>query len=220
MQVAFYFMIKLIIFDLDGTLVNAYQAIISSVNFTLRKIGYPAQSSQKILKAVGWGDKSLLGAFVKEQDIEKALVIYRRHHKVSLARLSRLLPFVKGTLDYLKCSGLKLAIASNRPTEFTNLILRRLKIKEYFAYCLCADKLAQGKPHPEILLKVIEKLDVSKKEALYVGDMAIDALAGNNAGIKTVIVKGGLSTLKEIKAARPYKVIETIAYLKNIAVDH
>ncbi len=213
-------MIKLVIFDLDGTLVNAYQAIINSVNFTLRKLGYPTQSGRKILKAVGWGDKSLIGAFVKEQDIEKALVIYRRHHKGSLTRSSRLLPFVKSTLEYLKRSGFKLAIASNRPTEFTNLILRRLKIKKYFAYCLCADKLTQGKPDPEILLKVIEKLNVSKEEALYVGDMAIDALAGNNAGIKTVIVRGGLSTLKEIKAVRPYRIIETIAYLKNIAVGH
>ena len=207
--------IKLIIFDLDGTLVDAYRAIIKSVNFTLLKFAYPRCPDSKIRRAVGWGDTKLLSAFIEEGDISSALKVYRCHHRQSLRKYSRLLPFTKGLLDYLIAKGCRLAIASNRPTEFTGIILRHLKIKKYFDYVLCADKLTHGKPHPEILNKILAKLAVKKEEALYVGDMAIDVEAARNAGIKSIAVRGGSSTLSEIKKARPFKIIKNLAFLKS-----
>lgn len=207
--------IKLVIFDLDGTLVDAHRAIIKSVNFTLSKCGYPKQADSRILKAVGWGDRKLLGAFIVNKDIERALVIYRSHHRKTLKQYSRLLPYAQATLIYLVRRKHKLAIASNRPTVFTNIILRYLKIRKYFDYILCSDKLSQGKPHPEILLKIINILGIMRKQTVYVGDMAIDVEAGRRAGIKAITVRGGLSTLEEIKRARPFKTIKNLASLKS-----
>ena len=207
--------VELIIFDLDGTLVNAYKAIIKSVNFTLLKLGYTKQTDSNILRAVGWGDKKLVGAFTAPKDVKRALAIYRRHHRATLKEYSRLLPFARGILVYLLRRGYKLAVASNRPTEFTNIILRRLKIKKYFDYVLCADKLSRGKPHPQILLNIMNKLRTGKDETIYVGDMAIDVVAAHNAGVKAMVVRGGLSTLKEIKKARPFKLIKNLASLRN-----
>ncbi len=207
--------IKLAIFDLDGTLVDAYEAIIKSVNFTLSKMGYPEAGAQRIRKAVGWGDKRLLGVFVKEKDIESALVVYRRHHRVSLKSYARPIPYARQILRYLTKNGFKLAIASNRPTAFTRIILRHLKMKQYFNYVLCADKLAQGKPHPEILLKIMRKLKVNPSEVIYVGDMAIDVETAHRSGVTPIAVGGGSSTLKEIKKARPFKIIKSLAFLKN-----
>jgi len=60
--------IKLIIFDLDGTLVDAYPAIISSFNYTMQKLNYPVQDVLTIRRAVGWGDENLLRPFIKEKD--------------------------------------------------------------------------------------------------------------------------------------------------------
>ncbi|OGX32165.1 MAG: hypothetical protein A3D27_02770 [Omnitrophica WOR_2 bacterium RIFCSPHIGHO2_02_FULL_46_37] len=208
--------IKLVIFDLDGTLVDAYQAIIKSVNFTLSEMGYPEASRLRIRRAVGWGDKRLLGVFVKEKDIEYALVIYRRHHRLSLKSSIKLLPYANKILRYLTKNGFKIAIASNRPTEFTGIILRRLALKKYFDYVLCADRLAQGKPHPEILLKIIKKLKVRPAEVVYVGDMAIDVKTAQAAGIKPIAISGGSSPLDEIKKARPFRIIKSLAFLKKI----
>jgi len=82
---------KVVIFDLDGTLVGAYKAIARSFNYAMLKLNYPKQPPVVIRKAVGWGDEKLLGPFVKRADLKKALIIYRRQQKRDLIRYSRLL---------------------------------------------------------------------------------------------------------------------------------
>jgi phosphoglycolate phosphatase-like HAD superfamily hydrolase len=76
--------ISLAVFDLDGTLINAYPAIYHSFNFAMRKAGYPPQKEQVICRAVGWGDQNLIRPFVKPEDLERVLAVYRRDHAKSL----------------------------------------------------------------------------------------------------------------------------------------
>jgi phosphoglycolate phosphatase len=208
--------IKLVIFDLDGTLVDAYRAITESVNFVLHRLHYLPQPDAIIRRQVGWGDENLLKPFVNSKDLKRALYLYRRHHKDSLPKGSRLFAAAQSVLSYLKHSGYKLAVASNRPTKFSLIILRHLKIKKYFNYVLCADKLKYRKPNPEILNKIMQKFSLKPANTLYVGDMAIDAQAGRRAGVRTVIVTTGSSTKQEIKKEKPYKIITRITQLLNI----
>ena len=208
--------IKLIIFDLDGTLVDAYAAITRSFNYTMGKLNYPAQGTSIIRRAVGWGDKNLLRPFIKPKDLKKALVIYRRDHKTALIEESRLFPKAAVLLRRLKEKGCKLAVASNRPTKFSLLLIRHLGIKKYFDAILCADKINHGKPHPEIIIKIMRRFSVKPAEAIYVGDMAIDAQAGRRAKVNTVIVTTGSSTKQEIKKEKPYRVIRRIRELLKI----
>ena len=208
--------IKLIIFDLDGTLVDAYLAIIKSFNYAMQKMGYPKQDALTIRRAVGWGDENLLMPFVREKDLKLALKIYRQHHKTSLVKYSCLFPRVKKLLIYLKNKGYKLAVASNRPTEFSWILIRHLGLRKYFDYVLCADKLRHIKPHPEILNKIMKKLSLKPYQTIYVGDMVIDAQAGRRAGIKTIIVPTGSSTKSEIKKQKPYRIIRGITDLLKL----
>lgn len=202
--------IKLIAFDLDGTLVNAYTAITRSFNYTMKTLGYPVQDALTIRRAVGLGDKQLLAAFVDKKDLDKALGLYRKHHTADLKRYAKLLPGARGVLSFLRKKGYHLAVASNRPTRFSHIILRSLSIKKYFNYVLCADKIKRGKPSPDILRRVMRRLGVTAAQTIYVGDMAIDAQTGRNAGVKTIIVTGGSSTLAEIKKERPWRIIPGI----------
>jgi phosphoglycolate phosphatase len=208
--------IKLVIFDLDGTLINAYTAIIKSFNYTMAALGYQPLEDLTIRRAVGWGDENLLKPFVKNSDLQKALLLYRRHHKESLIRYSRVFAHVYRLLGYLKKKGYKLAVASNRPTRFSLILIRHLKLKKYFNYVLCADRLTRGKPHPEILKKVMHKLKVKAYETLYVGDMAIDARAGRRAKVRTIMVATGSSTKKELRAEKPDLIVTTIAGLLKL----
>jgi phosphoglycolate phosphatase len=209
-------MVKLVIFDLDGTLVDAYTAINRSFNYTMRSLGYSQQDDLTIRRAVGWGDGNLLKPFLKPKDLKKALYLYRRHHKRSLLRHSRLLPHVKDLLSRLKAKGLKLAVASNRPTKFSWILIRHLSLDKYFDYVLCADKLRHGKPHPEILNRIMQRFYVRPQESVYVGDMAIDAKAGRRARIPTIIVTTGSSTVAQIKREMPQRIIPRIAELVKI----
>lgn len=208
--------IRLVIFDLDGTLVNAYPAIIQSFNYTMHKLGYPLKQDSAIRKAVGWGDENLLRPFVEEKDLSLALKVYRQHHRVSLIKKSYLLPGAKKVLTSLRAAGYSLAVASNRPASFSRILVKHLKLSRYFDYMLCGDQLKQGKPHPEILYKIMQKFSLMPQDTLYVGDMALDAEAGRRAGVKSIIVTTGSSSLREIKKEKPYQIINKIVDILEI----
>ncbi len=208
--------IKLIIFDLDGTLVDAYKAIAISFNFTMRKLKLPPQEPLVIRRSVGWGDEALLGPFVSRRLLKRALAIYRQHHKKSLLEHSRVFSATIRVLKYLRKERYKLAVASNRPTRFCWILIRHLKIDRFFDLVLCADKIKNYKPHPEILLRIISKLSCQPKQTLYVGDMTVDILAGRRAKVKTVGVLTGSSTRDEIINTKPWKIIKDISKLPEL----
>ncbi|TRZ96214.1 HAD family hydrolase [bacterium] len=207
---------KLIIFDLDGTLVNAYSAIISSFNFTMQQLGYPRQNKRLICRLVGWGDENLLKPFIKINDLRKATRLYRAHHRTALRRHASLFYGASELLVYLRDKGYKLAIASNRPTLFSWILIRKLNLARYFKYVLCADRLKYGKPHPEILRRIMDRFALGPRDTIYVGDMVIDAQAGRRAGVRAIIVTTGSSTRAEIKKEKPYKIIGKIRELARI----
>jgi len=207
---------KLVIFDLDGTLVDAYKAIEESFNYAMRVLGYSKKNPLSIKRAVGWGDENLLKPFIKKSDLKKMVEIYREHHKKALLEFSHLYPGSRQILRYLKGNGLKLAIASNRPTIFTKILLKKFKIDKYFDFVLCADKLKSIKPNPEILEKVMERLKVIPQETIFVGDMVIDILAGKDAKIKTIAVLGGSAKEGELRKLKPYRIISKIREILKI----
>ncbi|MFH0827508.1 MAG: HAD family hydrolase [Candidatus Omnitrophota bacterium] len=208
--------LRLIIFDLDGTLVDAYEAIFRSFNHTMQALRIKDRSRSTVRKAVGWGDESLLKPNVLPRQLKKALRIYRRHHSYSLIRHARLFPGAKKVLGILKKRGVKLAVASNRPTRFSRILIRHLGLGKYFEYCLCADTLEHGKPHPLILRKIMQRFHLNPDATLYVGDMAIDAQAGQRARVRTVVVATGSSSLGEIRKEKPFRVIRKIEDLLKV----
>ncbi len=207
---------RLIAFDLDGTLVNAYPAVVASVNHTLKELGFPTKSARIIKRAVGGGDRHLLAQFVGEALADQAIKIYRPHHAKALLTGVVLLPGAKNLLNYLKKQGCLITIASNRPTRFTLLILKVLEIRSVFDFVLCADKAPKPKPYPDILWVTAKRFKVPLQQMLYVGDMTIDIETGHRAGIKTVVVTTGSSTMKELKRLKPKAIIARITDLKKI----
>jgi phosphoglycolate phosphatase len=119
-------------------------------------------------------------------------------------------------LVHLKGRGYKLAVASNRPTRFSGILIRHLRLKQYFDYVLCADKLENSKPHPEILNKIMRRFSLSPGQTLYVGDMVIDAQAGRRAGVRTIMVTTGSSLASEARREKPYRIITGIADILKI----
>ena len=208
--------IRLVIFDLDGTLINAYRAVYESINFAMKKMGFPRVSAQTIRRSVGWGDRHLITKFVGEENSENILAIYRRHHRISLKHGTTMLPGALKLLRRLKKNKYRMAVASNRPTKFSLIILRQLGIKKYFDYVLCADKLKKGKPHPAILRTILRKFSLRPQEALYVGDMIIDLQAGRGARIKTVAVVTGSNSKTELARFKPYAIISRVDQVEKL----
>ena len=214
-------MIKLVIFDLDGTLVNAYPAVSRSVNYTLESLGFAPRSHAEIKRSVGGGDRKLMVHFVGEKLADRALVIYRPHHTKALEVKGavKLLPGAWGILKFLKSKGYKLAIASNRPAKFTRIILKVLGILPFFDVVLCADKVGRPKPYPDILWAIARRLGLEGQEVLYVGDMTIDINCARRAGVRMVAVATGSSSKKELKDLKPWRIISKINQLKEILME-
>jgi phosphoglycolate phosphatase len=211
--------IKLVIFDLDGTLIDAYKAVASSMNYTLAQMNCAPVDDETIKRRVGWGDRHLIGAFVPEPNIDRALSIFRQHHARALKGGTTFLPGARKLLDYLKAKHYTLAVASNRPARFTHIILKHLQIQHVFDYVLCGDQVAHPKPAADILEQILKKFSFKAKEALYVGDMTVDAETGHKAGIRTIVVLTGSSTSEEAARLKPFKIIGNVYEVAQIIED-
>ncbi len=201
---------KLVIFDLDGTLVNAYTPVYRSLNFVLKQCGLKTVGHAAVKRSVGWGDRNLLGKFIPPAQVEMALRSFREHHRKALKSGVRFMPGAKRLLNILKKEGYRLAVASNRSTGSSLVILKYLGIDKHFNCILCGDKLKNLKPHPEVLRRILKRFFLKPGEAVYVGDMTIDIETGRRAKVKTVAVVTGSSPRKDIERLRPWRVIRRV----------
>jgi 2-phosphoglycolate phosphatase len=208
--------VPLVIFDLDGTLVDAYKAVAESINYTLTQMGRPPADDKTIKRSVGWGIRHLVATFTGEQDADRGLSIYRQHHARALKSGTAFLPGAKELLYTLKKKGYTLAIASNRPARFTHIILKHLKISALFDYVLCGDEISDPKPAPHMLQQILRKFSLDPAQALFVGDMTIDVQTGHAAGIQTVTVITGSSNREEIARLKPLKIMEHISEVEEV----
>jgi phosphoglycolate phosphatase len=163
--------IKLAIFDLDGTLADAFPAIADSINYMLKEMGFPPVSLRKVKRSVGWGVDSLVNGFVTPDKAVEALLLFRKHHDVRLRDNIKLLPGVKTLLPFLKAKGCVLAIASNRPAQFCHLILKGLDIDHYFDHVICGDSVKHPKPSPDMVQAILRASRVAAVEAIFTGEL-------------------------------------------------
>lgn len=204
---------KLFIFDLDGTLVDAYKAISESLNFCREEFGYEHIDFAVMKSSIGYGDRNFIAEFFPRNQVDKALAMYRQHHKSSLKKHVRLKPYAKMMLYNLSRRKKLLAIASNRPAAYTDIVVKALDIKKYFDFILCADEINSLKPAPKILFEVLKKLNIQTADAVYAGDMDVDMETAERAKMDAIFVVGGSS---KIHAVKKYKNKVIVQVLKEI----
>lgn len=204
---------KLFIFDVDGTLADAYTAVRKSLNFARRAMGYPPVSYTRVKQSVGRGDEKFIRVFFSPEKASQALRIYRRHHRTTVVKDVRLRPYARKVLILLKKQGKILAVASNRPTAFTRILLAGAGIKEFFDYILCADRAKSLKPSPSIINRIVKRFRVPKTETLYIGDMVIDLETARRSGIDAVFVQGGSDSVSQARAFPARRIIRSLREL-------
>ncbi|MBF0532819.1 MAG: HAD family hydrolase [Candidatus Omnitrophica bacterium] len=201
---------QLVIFDIDGTLVNAFPAVVSSLNFATTRLGYPPQDPEVIERNVGWGERHLLSRFVRPEDIEPIIAHYREHHQTALLTGTSFMPGAAAILPELSRQGYQIAVATNRPQWSTEIILKVLNIRHFFAAIVAGDMVARPKPAPDMLNQILKVCCVEADSAVFVGDMTVDVETGHNAGVRVIAVTTGTSTLAEIQALRPFGVVSSL----------
>ena len=192
---------RAVLFDFDGTLADSYAAITASVNYVLEHHGRPSLTEAQVRTLVGHGLQQLMDTILPGIDPDVAAKLYREHHPTVMKSHTKLLPGVVEGLAALRAAGVKLGVCSNKPAYFTRSLLEMLEIGQYFDVVLGPDDVGVPKPDPTMVLRVLERLDVPKEQALYVGDMEVDIETGRRAGVETWVMPTGSNDEATLRAA-------------------
>jgi len=206
---------ELIIFDMDGTLVNSSITIANAINYVRQQLGFEPMDPQYILERVN--DHTINPAQVFyhtktfERDHERWFSeYYTKNHGKELV----LYEGIKELLEALKHKGYKLAVATNAYRRSTIESLTHLGIYVYFDAIACYDDVYKGKPYPDMLFKLLEELHVKKEDALFIGDGPRDEQAAKRAGIDYIMVDWGFTEHDSDK-----RVVHSVEELKKILLD-
>ena len=200
-------MVKLILYDLDGTLIDSRQDIADAVNWTLQKMGFRELPIERVSSFVGNGVTNLMrqaleiGAKETRGTLERSIKLFRRRYGEHLLDETHLYPSVRKVLEFFK--DRKQAVFTNKPEDFSLKILRGLAIDSYFFRIVGGDQGFPKKPSPEAVLALLGQAGVSSEEALLIGDSATDIETGRNAGLKTLAVTYGFGSREEIETSKP-----------------
>lgn len=191
-----------LLFDLDGTLANTIPQLAIAASKSAVAVGLTPPSMETTKGFVGNGVNMLLarviaGRFDVEQEdvdaslLKKARAVFNAEYTKGLNRDYNLYEGVKEGLEYFKSCGIKLAVVTNKPQMFALPLLGYMGIKDYFDFILGGEVISTRKPDPEPLYYVLDKLHVSKDDAVMVGDSNNDIEAGNRACMTTVFFTYG-----------------------------
>lgn len=195
---------ELVIFDLDGTIIDSSQDIAWCANRTLAAMGHREMDPSEIVGHIGWGVKPLLEKLMPGEAPEmitdarlKFLEFYGDHLVVE----TTLYPGVLPVLDRLKGAGKKMAIVTNKPEGLAIGILEVMKLSAYFKLVLGGDSLPNRKPHPEPIEKAIRELSATPGSTVVVGDSPVDCEAAKGAGAFAIGAAYGFRGRGELEAA-------------------
>jgi len=194
--------IRLLVFDLDGTLVDSKQDLALSVNAMREGLGLGPLPLDLIASYVGQGVTVLieraLGDLASEENVQSGLSFFLRYYHQHMLDNTRPYPGVREALEELRSRAL--AVLTNKPVKFSREMLQRLALASYFASVYGGNSFPRKKPDPAGLRKMMDDLQVSPQQTLMVGDSDTDVLTGRNAGVWTCGVTYGFGahTLAEV----------------------
>ena len=221
---------NLILFDLDGTLIETAPEIFDAVSDTLTRFNLPAVTQQQVEDWIGHGTRELLiqalacagktdQAAVRASDslklIEAEFVI---NYQKRCGTRSSLYPHVRETLQALRQAGMKLAVVTNKEGQYTQTILMAHGLQDAFDKVISGDSLPTKKPKPDGIWACVKEFGVALEHCLFVGDSSIDIATARNAGVRVWALPYGYNMGAKIQDSNPDRVIPDFsAILQSLA---
>ncbi|WP_353159005.1 phosphoglycolate phosphatase [Salinisphaera shabanensis] len=217
--------IALVVFDLDGTLIDSVPDLAAAIDTTLTERSLEAPGIERVRDWVGNGSHKLVErALAHAQDISEEAVDretvdaaharFLEHYVAAPCARTRPYDGVRQCLSNLATRGVTCVLVTNKPIAFVGPILEHFELERFFALTLGGDSLNEKKPHPAPLLYSAQQMDIDPARALMIGDSRHDIEAGKAAGFRTLAVSYGYNHGEPVSASEPDYIIDTLAELR------
>lgn len=211
----------LLIFDLDGTLIDSKRDLVDSVNATRIWNGRPPLPDDVVASYVGSGAPVLIRrAFpdASEPDLERLLRYFLDYYREHMLEATTLYPGVGEALDRLHSADLPMAVLTNKPVRFSIRLLEGLGLEMHFFRVYGGNSFEEKKPHPRGINLLVEESGADRAWTVMVGDSAVDVRTARNAGVKACGVSWGFQP-ETFSDAPPDFVIDDMRALADIILD-
>ena len=215
----------LVMFDLDGTLIETAPEIADATNDALREFGLPEVTQQQVNDWIGHGTRELLvqalasvtgstgDAVRSAAAFPTQVAVFDKHYHLRCGTRSNLYPAVRETLVALRERGVKTAIVTNKEARFTASVLDFHHMQPLLDLVISGDTLPTKKPNPAGIAHCLARFGVPAVRALFVGDSSIDIATARNAGVAVWALPYGYNMGQAIEAANPDRLIADISAL-------
>ena len=215
---------KLVLIDLDGTLVDSVPDLAHAVDEMRKELGLSEHGEAVVRNWVGNGverlvKRALTGELNAEPDqelYERAYPVFYKHYLASNGVYSRLFPGVEEGLKFLQQRGYQIGCVTNKAESFTLPLLEAKGVRKYFGVVVSGDTLPVKKPAPEPLLHAAKHFNVEPQDSLMLGDSMHDVQAARSADFKVIAVSYGYNHGIDIAEAKPDAIIDSFVELKNL----
>ena len=220
--------LRLVLFDLDGTLVDTAPEIADAVNDTLAQCGLALVRQQQVNDWIGHGTRTLLiealasaqGRAVEavraDPDLPRMAGIFDGHYQQRCGTRSHPFHHVIAVLDGLRERGVHLAVVTNKEGRYTDTVLRAHGLHTRFDAVISGDTLPTKKPDPAGVLRCLEQFSVPAEQALFVGDSSIDAATARHAGVAVWLLPYGYNMGQAVADCQPDRVIADMRALLTL----
>ena len=211
--------VKALIFDLDGTLADTLEDLTDAYNYGLKELGLPGHNKEQYKMMVGSGSRELCRKALPpgrtdliDKLLELSLSRYNNHYLDKTAAY----PGMAELLDDLTHRNIRLAVLSNKPDSFTNKIVRGMFGSERFEIIRGQRDGTPCKPDPTVVFAILEQMELSPADVLYVGDSATDMATAAAAQLRSVGVSWGFRDRQELQSAGAGHIIDQPAQLLDL----
>lgn len=209
-----------ILFDLDGTLLNTEPAILASYRELFKKYRTEEEFTRdKQLAVLGPSLKAMFAEYFPDQDADELTKEYREHNRAFHADLVKPMDGAVEMLDYLKAEGYKLGIVSTKIKEMVLLGLTLNQMEGYFDVIIGQDEVKNGKPDPEGILTACRMMNEGHDSVIYVGDSPMDIQAARNAGVFSVGYLFNPERREQLENEKPNRIIDDLRQIEILVKE-
>jgi len=212
-------LIKNLIFDLDGTLIDSSEGVVDAVNYSLRQMGQPEQKPEAIKAFIGYPLEKMYPHFT-DASLDDLCTHFQAKANKTVVTSTQMLPGVEETLRRLEECGYRMAIATTKIRVNVDGILKKLGWQKIFHVATAGDEVEKVKPDPAIFRLTLERLKAEPHETLVVGDTVNDVLAARAVPMKVVAVASPYGGRRRVAAVGPDFFIDSITELVDLLDNH